>query len=125
MLRQWNGVGIPDSTLKTLGFEEQPRAAAGPVSSARRHAFVRFSRLRSARPGDAGLDVGRTSPVVRTAQGFAVAHVIAREPARPLTLDEAIDRARRGGAREETEWVLNQLERRAAAGARRPGVWMR
>src|SRR5262249_17827581 len=62
------------------------------------------------------LDVGQTSPVVRTAQGYAVAHVIGRQPARPMTLDEAIDRVRRDWREEkENEWVLSQLERIRAA----------
>ena len=117
MLRQWNGVGIPDSTLKTLGFEEQPRATAQTLYP-RHAATLSFVSADSDPLGLAmrSLDVGRTSPVVRNAQGFAVAHVIAREPARPLTLDEAIDRARRDWREEkETEWVLNQLERLRAA----------
>lgn len=117
MLRQWNGVGIPDSSLKALGFEEQPRATAQTL-------YPRHAATLSFFPNDSdplglavrSLEPGRTSPVVRTAQGFAVAHVLARENARPLTLDEAIDRARRDWREEkESEWVLSQLERLRAA----------
>jgi hypothetical protein len=53
--------------------------------------------------------------VVKTRQGHAVAHVLAREPARPMTLDEAMDRVRRDWREEkENEWVLSQLERMRA-----------
>jgi hypothetical protein len=48
-------------------------------------------------------------------QGYAVAHVLAREPARPMTMEEAIDRVRRDWREEkENEWVLSQLERMRA-----------
>lgn len=112
-LRAWNGVGISDSSLQALRFEEQPRATAQTLYPAHT-AMISFFDRDSDPLGMAvrNLDPGMTSPVVRTAQGYAIAHVLAREPARPMTLDEAIDRVRRDWREEkENEWVLSQLER--------------
>lgn len=116
-LRAWNGIGISDSSLKALGFEEQPRATAQTLYP--QHAATILFRAGDSDPlamAMRSLDPGRTSPVVRTAQGYAVAHVLAREPARPMTLDEAIDRVRRDWREEkENEWVLSQVERMRAS----------
>jgi hypothetical protein len=115
-LRMWNGVGIADSSLRALKFSEQPRATASTLYPG--HAAT---ILVTAGDGDAlalsirTLDRGQTSPVVKTMQGYAVAHVLAREPARPMTLDEAMDRVRRDWREEkENEWVLSLLERMRA-----------
>jgi hypothetical protein len=115
-LRMWNGVGISDSSLQALRFEEQPRATAQTLYPSHAATIAFFDRD-SDPLGMAvrNLDAGMTSPVVRTAQGYAIAHVLAREPARPMTLDEAIDRVRRDWREEkENEWVLSQLERMRA-----------
>jgi hypothetical protein len=115
-LRSWNGVGISDSSLQALRFEEQPRATASTLYP-QHAATLPFFDADSDPLGIAvrHLDPGMTSPVVRTAQGYAIAHVLAREPARPMTLDEAIDRVRRDWREEkENEWVLSQLERMRA-----------
>lgn len=112
-LRAWNGVGISDSSLQALRFEEQPRATAQTLYPAHT-ATISFFDGDSDPLGIAvrHLDPGMTSPVVRTAQGYAVAHVLAREPARPMTLDEATDRVRRDWREEkENEWVQSQLKR--------------
>jgi len=115
-LRGWNGVGIADSSLRTLAFTEQRRASE-PTLYPRHWATVDFLE-RDYGPlalAVRGLDVGQTSPVVRTVQGYAVAHVMSREPARPMTLDEAMDRVRRDWREEkENEWVLSLLERTRA-----------
>lgn len=116
-LREWNGIGISDSSLQALRFEEQPRATASTLYP-RHAAIISFFEKDSDPLGMAvrNLDPGRTSPVVRTAQGYAIAHVLAREPARPMTLDEALDRVRRDWREEkDNEWVLSQLERVRAA----------
>ncbi|HET7498277.1 MAG TPA: peptidyl-prolyl cis-trans isomerase [Candidatus Eisenbacteria bacterium] len=115
-LRSWNGVGISDSSLQALRFEEQPRATESTLYP-QHAATLPFFDADSDPLGIAvrHLDPGMTSPVVRTAQGYAIAHVLAREPARPMTLDEAIDRVRRDWREEkENEWVLSQLERMRA-----------
>ena len=115
-LRGWNGVGIADSSLRALGFTEQPKATASTLYPGHAATILVIE-------GDADplalavrtLGPGQTSPVVKTMQGYAVAHVLAREPARPLTLDEAMDRVRRDWREEkENEWVLSQLERMRA-----------
>jgi len=115
-LRAWNGVGISDSSLRALNFTEQRRATASTLYPSHFASIDFFDRdvdplARSVR----NLDTGQTSPVVRTAQGYAIAHVLGREPARPMTLDEAIDRVRRDWREEkENEWVLSLLERMRA-----------
>jgi hypothetical protein len=115
-LRGWNGVGIADSSLRALGFIEQPRATASTLYPG--HAatiLVTEGDTDALALAVRTLGPGQTSPVVKTMQGYAVAHVLAREPARPLTMDEAMERVRRDWREEkENEWVLSQLERMRA-----------
>jgi len=116
-LRGWNGVGIPDSSLKAYRLEEQPRATAQTLYPGH-FAMISFFETDPDPLALAvrSLDPGMISPVVRTAQGYAVAHVLAREPARSMTLEEAIDRVRRDWREEkENEWVQQQLERLRAS----------
>lgn len=113
MLRRWNGVGITDSAVAALGAPPQPRATATtlyPGWSATLTLFEGDSDplSRSAR----GLESGMVSPVVETVQGFVVAQVLSREPGRPYTMDEVIDRVRRDWREEkENEWVQKEVER--------------
>jgi hypothetical protein len=112
-LRAWNGVGIPDSSLRAMGFTDQRRATPETLFP-RRTATLDFTDTGSDPLSLAvrSLDRGMLSPVVQTLQGYAIAHVLSREPARPMILDEAIDRVRRDWREEkENEWVLSQLER--------------
>ncbi|MGE5174931.1 MAG: peptidyl-prolyl cis-trans isomerase [Hyphomicrobiales bacterium] len=113
MLRLWNGVGIPDSATAALGLKEQPRATAvtlfpGHVATLTLYEGDPDALSRSART----LEPGMVSPVVETPQGFVIAQVLGREPARPSSMDEVIDRVRRDWREEkENEWVQSQLER--------------
>jgi peptidyl-prolyl cis-trans isomerase C len=112
-LRSWNGVGISDSSLKALGFTEQLRATPETLFP-RRTATLDFIDTASDPLSLAvrSLEPGMVSPMVRTLQGYAVAHVVSRQPERPMTLNEAIDRVRRDWREEkENEWVQTQLER--------------
>lgn len=113
MLLRWNGIGISDSSVAALGAQEQPRATGTTLFPGRTATLTLFEGdldplSRSVR----SLDLGMVSPVVQTVQGFVLAQVISREPARPDSMDEVIDRVRRDWREEkETEWVQNQLER--------------
>jgi len=112
-LRAWNGVGISDSSLKAGGFTEQLRATPETLFP-KRTALLDFVDTASDPLSLAvrNLDPGMVSPMVRTLQGYAIAHVVSREPARPMTMDESIDRVRRDWREEkENEWVQTQLER--------------
>jgi hypothetical protein len=112
-LRAWNGVGISDSSLKAGGFTEQPRATPETLFP-KRTALLDFvdSATDPLSLAVRTLEPGMVSPMVRTLQGYAIAHVVSREPARPTTLDESIDRVRRDWREEkENEWVQTQLER--------------
>ena len=115
-LRRWNGIGIPDSSLRALGVVEQPGAKAETIFPGRSAVVSVFEGTTD--PLSAGLrsmEAGRVSPVIRTVRGYAVAHVLEAEPARPHTLEEVIDRVRRDWREEkENEWVLRQLERMRA-----------
>jgi parvulin-like peptidyl-prolyl cis-trans isomerase-like protein len=112
-LRSWNGVGISDSSLTALGFTPQPRAT--PETLFPKHTATLDFIDRASDPlslAVRSLGPGMVSPMVRTLQGYAVAHVVSREPERPMTLDESIDRVRRDWREEkENEWVQTQLER--------------
>jgi hypothetical protein len=112
-LRSWNGVGISDSSLKALGFTQQLRAT--PETLFPKHTATLDFIDRASDPlslAVRSLEPGMVSPMVRTLQGYAVAHVVSREPERPMTLDESIDRVRRDWREEkENEWVQTQLER--------------
>ncbi len=112
-LRSWNGVGISDSSLKALGFTPQLRAT--PETLFPKHTATLDFVDRASDPlslAVRSLEPGMVSPMVRTLQGYAVAHVVSRESERPMTLDESIDRVRRDWREEkENEWVQTQLER--------------
>jgi hypothetical protein len=64
---------------------------------------------------------GQISPLVALPSGYALAQALGREPARPLTFDEA-RRDVAADAREDAEntWVVKQLERLRAATPARP-----
>ena len=115
-LRDWNGTAAADSAFIARGLGEQPRATPAGLLPGRTARLTYFDRdpdpmSRAVRL----LSEGQFTPVVETTQGYAVARVIAREPARPFTIDEVIDRVRRDWREEkENEWVLRQLERMRA-----------
>lgn len=115
-LRAWNGTAADDSAFIARGLGEQPRATPPGLLPGRTARLTYFDReLDPLSRAVRLLSEGQFTPVVETIQGYAVARVIAREPARPFTIDEVIDRVRRDWREEkENEWVLRQLERMRA-----------
>ncbi len=110
-LRTWNGVGIPDSSLRALGFVAQPRATAVTLLAGH---TAEITMLET--DGDPlgiaarALDRGQLTPVVRTPEGYAVAEILRREPPRPLSFEEAAPRvAQEFQAEREALWVDRTL----------------
>jgi len=117
----WSGPGFRDSTLAGYGLRAQERATAASLLSGCYAEMPLFDT-----DGDPlsaavrALDEGQVSPVIRTPHGYALARVLGREPARPMTFEEASSRLA-VEVREDLEnlWVERQLERlRAATPAR-------
>lgn len=115
-LRDWNGTGASDSAFIARGLGEQPRATPAGLLPGRTAQLTYFEQERDPLSRAVRLlSEGQFTPVVETTQGYAVARVIRREPARPFAMDEVIDRVRRDWREEkENEWVLRQLERMRA-----------
>ena len=113
----WNGVDLDTAALAAKNLKPQVRAAAATLFAGRYAEMPLYEtdvdRLSLAARA---LAAGQFAPVVQTDQGFAVAMVLGREAARPMTYGEAEARVR-GDLQSEREnaWVLHQLERLRAA----------
>jgi len=120
-LRSWNGIGFRDSTLIANGFREQPRASAATLLGNLYAEMPLFDTERDPLSLAArSLDAGQMAPVVHTPHGYALALVLGREAARPMTFSEAaVDAAVDAREAREEAWVTDQLNRlRAATPAR-------
>ena len=120
-LRAWNGVGFGDTTLIAKGLRPQGHTTAASLLANCYAEVLLFDRdgdplSLAVRP----LDAGQMSPVVRMPHGFAVATVLGREAARPMTFSEAaVDAAEHAREDRENAWVTNLLSRlRASTPAR-------
>ena len=120
-LRAWNGIGFGDSALIAHGLRAQERATAATLLP-RFYAEVPLFETDKDPLSLAvrSLNEGQMSPVVQTPHGYALALVLGREAARPMTFSEAAADAA-VDAREDREgaWVASQLDGlRAATPAR-------
>ena len=120
-LRAWNGIGVQDTALIARGFRTQWRATAATLL-ANCYAEIPLFDTGSDPLSLAvrSLDAGQMSPVVRMPHGYALATVLGREAARPMTFSEAaVDAAEDAREDRENAWVTGQLNRlRAATPAR-------
>jgi hypothetical protein len=120
-MRAWNGIGFGDSTLVAKGLRVQERAT-GASLLANCYAEVPLFDTHNDPLSLAvrSLGAGQMSPVVRTPHGYALATVLDREAARPMSFSEAAAEAAVDSreAREDA-WVIDLLSRlRAATPAR-------
>jgi hypothetical protein len=120
-MRAWNGIGFRDSTLIANGFREQERATAATLLANLYAEIPLFDTDKDPLSlAVRSLDAGQMAPVVRTPHGYALALVLGREAARPMSFSEAAaDAAVDCRAAREDSWVTDQLNRlRAATPAR-------
>lgn len=120
-LRAWNGIGFQDTTLIARGFRTQWRATAATLLANFYAEIPLFDTGRDPLSlAVRSLDAGQMSPVVRMPHGYALAAVLGREAARPMTFSEAAaDAAEDAREDRENAWVTGQLNRlRAATPAR-------
>ncbi|HEU4333084.1 MAG TPA: peptidylprolyl isomerase, partial [Candidatus Eisenbacteria bacterium] len=113
-LKSWNGVGLPaESTLVRAGFRVNPRPTISNLFPGWMGSLtLPENGLDPLSTSVRGLDAGQFAPVIAVPQGWAVAFVTGREPARPMTEAEAAPRALRDWREEaENRWVTDQLVR--------------
>jgi len=121
VLRTWNGIGLRDSILIANGFRAQERATAATLLPNLYAEIPLFDTDRDPLSlAVRSLDAGQMAPVVQTPHGYAVALVLGREAARPMSFSEvAADAAVDCREAGEDAWVTDQLNRlRAATPAR-------
>lgn len=120
-LRTWNGIGFRDSSLIANGFRVQERATAASLLANLYAEIPLFDTGKDPLSlAVRSLDAGQMAPVVHTPHGYALAMVLGREAARPMSFSEAAsDAAVDSREAREDAWVTDQLNRlRAATPAR-------
>jgi len=121
-LSEWLGTGFTESVLVASGFKLQPNPTATSLLKDHCGELTLFDRdtdplSMAARP----LNEKQMTPVVPMPHGWALAYIIGRESARPLTFSEVQSRVALDlAASQEDSWVVGLLDQlRAATPAQR------